>query len=163
MVLLRRLSPFAYLALQFGANFVVVLYLGLVGFGLRDQFCYHDYSNTIVEVMLYAVGLCTLAQVPSFAILKWGFKISTYKAATPYAALVVMIILIFGADLYLRALNDTHCAAGSWEIQDNTINTPHWLEALVEYGTGLMALICLMSTLWLFIVSLRCAFNTQAP
>jgi len=163
MVLLRRLAPFAYLALQLGACYVLVLYLVVVGFGLRDQFCYPDYSSTVTGLMLYAVGLCTLAQIPSFAVLKWGFKISTYKAAAPYAALVAIIILTFGADLYLRALNATQCAAGSWEVQDNTIITPHWLEALVEYGTRLMALICLMSTLWLFIVSLRCAFNKQAP
>ncbi|CUH83423.1 hypothetical protein [Thalassovita mediterranea] len=161
MILLRRLAPFGYLALQLGAAYLLALYLVIAGFGLRDSFCYPDYPTTIAKVLCFAIGICALTHLPGFAILKWVFVISPHKAAIPCVAVTSGIILLFGGDLFLRALNETHCAVGPWGLQDNSIIKPIWLEALIEYGMKIAALLWLLSTVWLFIVSLKCAFTTQ--
>lgn len=145
-----------FILLQLGSAFLIFTALVLAGFGLRDGFCYPGYISNLTTAIVGVAIVAGVALTPGAALAAWTLGEMRRRwsfVMMPHWLTFLSLGALYGADVVMRLVNNTHCAEGSPEVQDNTAQISMasevltYLAAAAAFGALLACLFVLMKML----------------
>ncbi|MBT8456437.1 MAG: hypothetical protein HKO95_12200 [Rhodobacteraceae bacterium] len=122
-----------FMFLQLLSGVLIFSALVMVGFGLRDGFCYPDYIRNLSASIALVTFVAAVVLTPGALIAGWTLGEMRRRwsfVMVPHGLTFLSLGGLYGADALMRLANEAHCAQGRPEIQDNTVQTNIISEAL---------------------------------
>ena len=116
-----------FLFLQMLSGILIFSALVLVGFGLRDGFCYPGYVTELSIAIAMVMFVAAIVLTPGAIIAAWTLGEMRRRwsfVMVPHGLTFVALGALYAADFTMRLANEAHCALGAPEIQDNTAYAP---------------------------------------